>query len=65
LATAKDKATGFLKQTCKGNLCRNVGGLPELKYRAPKAWKLWTSEDYNMGIFNALSVALTHAYLND
>jgi len=37
--------------------------LPELKHRTPKVRKLWMSEDYNMGIFDALSLAITHFYL--
>lgn len=37
----------------------------ELETRAPKQRKLWTSEDRNMAIFDALSLALTWFYLND
>lgn len=36
---------------------------PELESRIPKPKKLWMSEDYNMGIFDALSLAYTHYYL--
>lgn len=36
-----------------------------LKPRLPKIRKLWMSEDYNMGIFDALSLALTHYYLRE
>lgn len=35
----------------------------ELAPRIPKPKKLWMSEDYNMGIFDALSLAYTHYYL--
>lgn len=38
---------------------------PELMPRAPKVRKLWMKEDYNMGIFDALSLAITHAYLTE
>lgn len=38
---------------------------PELMPRAPKARKLWMNEDYNMGIFDALSLAITHEYLTN
>ena len=36
---------------------------PELAPRAPKIRKPWMDEDYNMGLFDALSVAITHLYL--
>lgn len=36
----------------------------ELERKSPKKRKLWTSEDRNMAIFDALSLALTHYYLN-
>lgn len=38
---------------------------PELSPRAPKVRKLWMKEDYNMGIFDALSLAITHEYLTN
>lgn len=37
----------------------------ELETRKPRERKLWTSEDRNMAIFDALSLALTWYYLND
>lgn len=37
----------------------------ELETRSPKQRSLWTSEDRNMAIFDALSLALTWFYLND
>jgi hypothetical protein len=39
--------------------------IPELEPRKPKARKLWMSEDYNMGVFDALSLALTHYYMSE
>lgn len=36
----------------------------ELEMKLPKKRKLWTSEDHNMAIFDALSLALTWYYLN-
>jgi len=36
-----------------------------LETKAPKERKLWTSEDWNMAIFDALSLAMTWFYLND
>ncbi|MBK6545794.1 MAG: hypothetical protein IPG12_11055 [Saprospiraceae bacterium] len=38
---------------------------PELEPKRPKERKLWESEDRNMAIFDALSLALTWFYLND
>ncbi len=37
----------------------------QLETRRPRERKLWTSEDRNMAIFDALSLALTWFYLND
>lgn len=37
----------------------------ELEMKSPKERKLWTSEDRNMAIFDALSLALTWFYFND
>lgn len=37
----------------------------ELENRLPKKRKLWTSEDRNMAIFDALSLGLTWYYIND
>ena len=38
---------------------------PELEPLAPKIRKLWMSEDYNMGTFDALSLAMTHWYITE
>lgn len=37
----------------------------ELELKLPKKRKIWTSEDRNMAIFDALSLGLTWFYLND
>lgn len=38
---------------------------PELESIAPKIRKPWESEAYYMGVFDALSLGLTHLYLMD
>lgn len=38
---------------------------PETAHRAPKAKKWYEKEDYNMIIFHALSLAVTHQYLTE
>lgn len=40
-----------------------IEGFPQLAKRAPKVTKWYDEEDYNMGIFDALALALTHQYL--
>lgn len=40
-----------------------VEWFPELNHRTPKLRKAWMDEDYNMGIFDAISLAVTHAYI--
>jgi Holliday junction resolvasome RuvABC endonuclease subunit len=35
---------------------------PELSYRAPKIRKTWMDEDYNMCMFDALALAVTHLH---
>lgn len=37
----------------------------ELEMRSPRVRQLWASEDRNMAIFDALSLAITWFYLND
>lgn len=37
----------------------------ELELKLPRKRKIWTSEDRNMAIFDALSLGLTWVYLND
>ncbi|MBI1289183.1 MAG: hypothetical protein GC178_16575 [Flavobacteriales bacterium] len=39
--------------------------LPQFKYRVPKYRKAWMAEDYNMGLFDALSLIITHFYLTE
>jgi Holliday junction resolvasome RuvABC endonuclease subunit len=38
---------------------------PQLTSRAPKIRKPWMKEDYNMGIFDALALVITHKYLTE
>jgi Holliday junction resolvasome RuvABC endonuclease subunit len=44
---------------------RIVRMLPELGPRAPKQKKWYEKEDYNMVLFNAVSLAVTHTYLTE
>lgn len=37
----------------------------ELASRAPKIRKPWMTEDHNMGVFDALSLIITHLYLTE
>lgn len=38
---------------------------PLLNTRAPKVRKAWMDEDYNMGIFDAVALAVTHRHLTE
>jgi len=38
---------------------------PELADRTPKIRAKWMDEDYNMAIFDAISLAVTHEYLGE
>jgi Holliday junction resolvasome RuvABC endonuclease subunit len=40
-----------------------IEALPDLASRAPKIRKPYMDEDYNMGIFDAAALILTHEYL--
>jgi hypothetical protein len=42
-----------------------IAWFPQLASRAPKIRKAWMDEDYNMGIFDALALAITHKYLTE
>lgn len=42
-----------------------VEALPELKLTVPKPRSAWSDEDYNMGIFDAIALAITHNYLTE
>lgn len=42
-----------------------ISEFKELDTKSPKQRRLWTSEDRNMAIFDALSLALTWYYLNN
>ncbi len=39
--------------------------LPHFRHRLPKKRKEWDAEDYNMGLFDALSLMITHFDLNN
>lgn len=39
--------------------------LPDLECRRPKVRKWYEKEDYNMGLFNAVALAITHAHLSE
>lgn len=40
-----------------------TGWLPQFKNKLPKLRKPWMCEDYHMGMFDAIALALTHFYL--
>lgn len=42
-----------------------ISEFKELEQKLPNKRKIWTSEDRNMAIFDALSLGLTWVYLND
>lgn len=42
-----------------------VEWLPQFKNKMPEVRKPWMCDDYNMGIFDAVSLALTHFYLEE
>lgn len=44
---------------------RIIEVLPELSERAPQKRKLWASEDYSTGLFDALALAYAHDYLTE
>ena len=44
---------------------RIIEWLPELKLLTPRERKPWMSEDYRMGIFDAMTLALTYYYIED
>lgn len=39
--------------------------IPEVAHRIPRPRKMWMNEDYNMPIFDAISLVLTHNYLTE
>lgn len=39
--------------------------LPQFANKLPEVKKPWMAEDYKMGMFDALSLAITHFYLNE
>jgi hypothetical protein len=42
-----------------------ISMLPELGIRAPKPRRWYEKEDYNMTLFNAVSLAVTHTHLSE
>lgn len=42
-----------------------VSGFPHLEPRAPRIRESWMAEEYYMGAFDAISLALTHQYLTE
>ena len=44
---------------------RVIEWLPDLKSLTPRERKPWMSEDYRMGIFDAMILALTYYYIED
>ncbi|MBS1686315.1 MAG: hypothetical protein JSS76_16350 [Bacteroidetes bacterium] len=40
-----------------------ISMLPDVSCRRPKVHKWYEKEDYNMGLFNAISLAITHVHL--
>jgi hypothetical protein len=52
--------------TSKNEIARKIiNWFPQLESRTPKIRKPWMDEDYNMGLFDALSLGITHIYLNE
>jgi Holliday junction resolvasome RuvABC endonuclease subunit len=50
--------------TSKFDIARQIiTWFPELSNRAPRLRKPWMNEGYNMGVFDAMSLAITHHYL--
>jgi Holliday junction resolvasome RuvABC endonuclease subunit len=44
---------------------RIIKMLPDLEHRSPKMKKWYEKEDYNMVLFDAVSLAVTHTYLTE
>lgn len=42
-----------------------IAWFPQLASRTPKIRKPWMDEDYNMGVFDAFSLVITHQYLTE
>lgn len=50
--------------TTKTEIARKIcTWFADLRPRMPKERKPWLEEDYNLGVFNAVSLAVTHHYL--
>lgn len=61
----KDVFDVFGETTKHGIAHKIAKWFPELGDHAPKIRRPWMDEDYYMGVFDALSLAITHTYLND
>lgn len=66
---AKETIEGIFSQfgsTTKFQRAQRISSwIPDLKHLAPRERKPWMSEDYRMGIFDAMTLALTYYYLED
>jgi Holliday junction resolvasome RuvABC endonuclease subunit len=61
----KDTFEVFGAYTKNDMVNKIVQMLPDLAVRAPKEKKWYEKEDYNMVLFDAVSLAVTHAHLNE
>lgn len=56
---------GEFKAKTKYEIARKiVEWLPQLENKMPKVRKPWMCEDYNMGVFDAAALAITHFYFS-
>lgn len=57
----------FDKEVCsKYQIAHLIGTyFPQFEHRLPKPRKPWMAEDYNMGLFDALSLVVCHFYMTD
>jgi Holliday junction resolvasome RuvABC endonuclease subunit len=57
---------GTFNATTKHEISQKIlTWFPELAVRAPRLRKAWMEEDYNMGVFDAIALAVTHEYLKE
>jgi len=61
----KDVFEVFGEKTKYGIAHKIIKWFPELEDHAPRIRRPWMDEDYYMGIFDALALAITHAYLTE
>ena len=55
----------FGKTTKYGIAVAIVEWFPKLKPQLPRPWKLGHSEQHHQGMFDAISLGITHYYLRD